>query len=314
MLRYIIRRVLMLVPILIVVAVAAFTLLHLTPGNPAAVMLGPQASTEQIDELTRQLGLDRPLLVQFFNWASGVLRGNLGTSYTLQRPVSELIWDAIPVTISLTVLSLAVAVALGFPAGVYAAVYRNSVYDQILMSTATLGAAVPNFWLAMLMIIGFSVRLRWLPVQGYTDLADGFIDWLRHLALPALSVGFVQAAVIARMSRSSMLDVLREDYIRTAQSKGVPDTRVVFVHGLRNAAVPILTVLGLTFASLLGGVVIIETVFGLPGLGRLMINSLSRRDYPVIQGVLLCMALVCTVVNLVVDILYALVDPRIRYE
>lgn len=303
-----------LIPILVVVGVAAFTLLHLTPGNPAAVMLGPQATTEQIDELTRQLGLDKPMLVQFFNWASGVIRGNFGTSYTLQRPVSELIRDAIPVTISLTALSLLVAVALGFPAGVYAAVYRNSVYDQILMSIATFGAAVPNFWLAMLMIIVFSVRLRWLPVQGYTDLADGFIDWLRHLALPSLAVGVVQAAILARMSRSSMLDVLREDYIRTAQSKGVPDRRVIFVHGLRNAAVPILTVLGLMFASLLGGVVIIETVFGLPGLGRLMINSLSRRDYPVIQGVLVCMALVCTIVNLVVDILYALIDPRIRYE
>lgn len=314
MAKYVVGRLISLLPVLLVVGVTSFLLIHLTPGDPAAAMLGPAATTEQIEELRHQMGLDKPLLMQFIVWIGGVLRGDLGTSYYLARPVLTVINDRIPVTLTLAIAAQILALGIALPAGILSAIKQNSLWDRGAMIVALLGVSMPNFWLALNLVLLFAVAIPWFPVQGYVALNEGLWDSLRHLFLPAVSLGFMQAALIARMTRSSMLDVLRSDFVRTARAKGLAERIVINKHALKNAINPILTAAGVSFVVLLGGAVVIETVFGYPGVGRLVVDSVMRRDYPVIQGAVLYIAAMNVFVNLVVDIMYVYFDPRLRYE
>jgi len=304
----------MLIPVFIVVAIVSFSILHLIPGNPAALMLGMEATTEQIEELSRELGLDRPILEQFIVWSKGVLIGDLGHSYYINMPVMDIILEKIPVTLSIAILAMLVAVLMAIPLGVFSAVKHNTLYDQSFMTFAVLGISIPSFWLAIMFILIFSVTLRWFPTQGYVPISEGFLTWLRHLTLPAVALGIRHSALIARMTRSSMLEVLSADYIRTLRSKGLPENNVIFNHALKNSIIPVVTVIGLSFAALLGGALIIETVFAIPGIGRLMLSSIQRRDYLVVQGILIMSASICVLMNLLVDIIYVYLDPRIEYN
>jgi peptide/nickel transport system permease protein len=299
---------------MLVVATVAFVLVHLAPGDPASVIAGPYASAEDVAKLRHQLGLDEALPMQLMKWYGRLLRGDLGDSIFLRRPVLEAILDRLEPTLLLTGFATLIAVLIGVPAGVISARYHNSSTDQSLMALALLGVSVPNFLLGLLMILVFGVWLRWLPVAGYVSLSDGLWLNLRSLLMPAFSLGVVQSALIARITRSSMLDVLREQYILAGRARGLHDRVVVYKHALKNAIIPTLTVVGITFAILIGGAVVIETVFNIPGLGRLIISAVLRRDYPVIQGVVLLIALAYTLVNLAVDLAYLALDPRIRYQ
>ncbi|MGI6557638.1 MAG: nickel ABC transporter permease [Limnochordia bacterium] len=311
---YIIRRVLSLIPVLSLVAVISFLLIHIIPGDPAAVMLGTDATPQEIAKLREDLGLNEPLHVQFYRWISKVLRGDLGDSFFMGRPVAVALAERLPATILLAVAALFFALLIGMPAGIIAAVKRGSIIDQLVMIIALIGVSLPSFWIGLNLILVFSVALRWLPSGGYVPLTENFFDGLRCLLMPAFALGFMQAALIARMTRSSMLEVLRQDYIRTARSKGLSERVVVGLHALKNAMIPILTVIGTAFGVLLGGAVIVETVFAYPGIGRLVVSAVQRRDYPVIQGALLLISSLYVLVNLLVDILYTLIDPRIKYN
>ena len=311
---YIIRRVLSLIPVLSLVAVISFLLIHIIPGDPAAVMLGTDATPQEIARLREDLGLNEPLHVQFYRWISKVLRGDLGDSFFMGRPVAVALAERLPATILLAVAALFFALLIGMPAGIIAAVKRGSIIDQLVMIIALIGVSLPSFWIGLNLILVFSVALRWLPSGGYVPLTENFFDGLRCLLMPAFALGFMQAALIARMTRSSMLEVLRQDYIRTARSKGLSERVVVGLHALKNAMIPILTVIGTAFGVLLGGAVIVETVFAYPGIGRLVVSAVQRRDYPVIQGALLLISSLYVLVNLLVDILYTLIDPRIKYN
>lgn len=311
---YVLRRLLALVPVMLVVATVAFVLMHLAPGDPASVIAGPYASADDVGRLRRQLGLDEPLLFQLGRWYWRLLQGDLGQSIFLRRPVVEAILDRAEPTLLLTSLATVVAVLVGVPAGVVAARCHGGRADQALMVVALLGTSIPNFLLGLLLILVFAVWLGWLPVAGYVPLTAGPGRTLRSLAMPAVALGVVQAALIARIARSAMLDVLREPYILAGRARGVGETRVVYRHALKNAFVPILTVIGISFAVLLGGAVVIEQVFNIPGVGRLIIQAVLRRDYPVVQGVILVVGGVYVLVNLLVDLAYLLLDPRIRYR
>ncbi|HMH50374.1 MAG TPA: ABC transporter permease [Candidatus Acidoferrum sp.] len=311
---YVVRRVLAVIPVMIVVATVAFVLLHLAPGDPASVIAGPYASAEDIAKLRHQLGLDESLPVQLVRWYGRLLRGDLGDSIFLRRPVTEAIADRLEPTLLLTTWATLVAVLLGVPAGIVSARHHNRAVDQSLMGLALLGLSIPNFLLGLLMILVFGVWLGWLPVAGYVPLDSGLWPNLRSLVMPSLALGLVQSALIARITRSSMLDVLREQFVLTGRAKGLSERVVVYKHALKNAIIPTLTVIGITFALLIGGAVVIETVFNIPGLGRLIISAVLRRDYPVIQGVVLLIALTYTAVNLLVDLAYLAVDPRVRYQ
>lgn len=310
---YALRRALALIPVLLVVAVVSFLLIHFIPGDPAATMLGPQATPENMEQLRRALGLDRPLPVQFAEWSWRAVRGNLGDSIFMNQPVARLISMLFPLTLQLSLYALLFAVLVGVPLGVLAAVRRGTWVDRLTGLVSVAGLSMPSFWLGLNLIFLFSVELRWFPASGYTPLSQGVWKSLRSLTLPALSLGVVQMALIARMTRSSMLDVLGQDYVRTARAKGLAERVVVFHHALKNAMIPTLTVIGLVAGILLGGSVIIEEVFTLPGLGRLVVTAVTRRDYPTVQGVILFVAAVYVVVNLAVDLTYKLVDPRIKY-
>jgi peptide/nickel transport system permease protein len=311
---YVLRRVLAVIPVMLVVATVAFVLIHLAPGDPASVIAGPYAAAEDIAKLRHQLGLDESLPVQLFRWYGRLLRGDLGHSIFLRRPVTEAIADRLEPTLLLTTWATLIAVLIGVPAGIVAARHHNSAVDQSLMGMALLGLSIPNFLLGLLMILVFGVWLRWLPVAGYVPLESGLWPNLRSLLMPSLALGLVQSALIARITRSSMLDVLREQFVLTGRAKGLTERVVVYKHALKNAIIPTLTVIGITFALLIGGAVVIETVFNIPGLGRLIISAVLRRDYPVIQGVVLLIALTYTAVNLLVDLAYLAVDPRVRYR
>jgi peptide/nickel transport system permease protein len=313
MLGYVARRLLALGPVLLIVATVGFFLIHLTPGDPAAVMLGPDATQDDLTNLRRLMGLDRPLLVQLGRWYSRTLRGDLGYSIFLQRPVLQAIVERLEPTLLLTAFSLAIATAIGIPAGVAAAVRRNSWVDQASMGVALFGVSMPNFWLGLNLILIFSVWLGLLPVAGYVPVGQSLAGALRSLVLPAVTLGFSGSALIARMTRSSMLEVLGQDFIRTARAKGNEERRVVFRHALRNAMIPTVTVIGLATGGLLAGAIVTETVFALPGVGRLVISSVLRRDYPVIQGVLMFIAAIYVLVNLLIDVLYVYLDPRVKY-
>ena len=312
MLTTILRRLLATIPVMAIVAVIVFSLLYLTPGDPAAVLAGEQATTADIERLRTSLGLDEPYLVRFGQWLGGVVQGDLGTSIFSRRPVMDLIVQRLEPTIALSVASLAIAVLIAVPLGVVAAWRSGGIIDRLAMSFAVLGFSLPVFVLSYLLIALISVELKWLPVQGYVPIAYGFGPFARHLVLPAMSLGIVNAALIARITRTTMLEVLNQDYIRTARAKGLSVRRVLVRHALKNAAVPIVTVIGISFALLISGVVVTETVFNIPGLGRLTVDAILRRDYPVIQGVILVFSATYVIVNLLVDLSYRLFDPRIR--
>ena len=312
MMAYILRRLVLLVPVLLVVGVVVFALVHLTPGDPAGVILGDSATQEQVEALREQLSLNDPLLVQFVRWFGGVLRLDLGESIFLGESVTSALLDRAPPTILLTVYAMLIQLTVGIPAGVVAAVRYNSPIDRALTVVAISGAAVPTFFLGILLILFFAVRLRWLPSGGYVPLLDDPGEHLKGMILPALALGFSSAGLLARLVRSSMLDVLREDYVRTAWAKGLPERLVVVRHALRNALIPALTVIGTSIGALLGGAVVTETVFTVPGMGRLVVQSIARRDYPIIQGAVMAIAMTYILVNLIVDLLYVYADPRVR--
>ena len=311
---YIARRLLALVPVAVVVATVAFVLIHLAPGDPASIIAGPDASPDDIARLHRQLGLDAPFHVQLFRWYGRLARGDLGQSIFLRRPVLEAIIDRAEPTILLTLYAMIIAVALGVPAGVVAARHHDGTTDQALMAGALVGISIPNFLLGLLLILFFSVRLGWFPVAGYSPLEYGWFRTVRSLTLPAFALGVVQSALIARIARSAMLDVLREQFIVAGRAKGLGERAVVYKHALKNAMIPTVTVIGISLAILISGSVIVEQVFNIPGLGRLIISAVLRRDYPVIQGVVICIAGIYMLVNLVVDLSYVVFDPRVRYQ
>ena len=309
---YILRRLVMLVPVLIVVGVVVFGLVHLTPGDPAAVILGDRATPEDIARLREQLGLNDPLPVQFVRWFSNVLRLDFGESIFLGEPVTQALLDRVQPTVLLTVYALSIQVIIGIPAGILAAVRHNSPLDRVLTVMAISGSAVPTFFLGILLILIFAVRLRWLPSGGYVPFVEDPAAHLKAMLLPAFALGFSAAGLLARLVRSSMLDVLREDYVRTAFAKGLPEQLVIVRHALRNALIPALTIVGVSIGALLGGAVVTETVFTIPGMGRLVVQSIARRDYPVIQGAIIAIAMTYVLVNLIVDVLYVYIDPRVR--
>jgi len=310
---YILRRLASTVLVMGIVAVFVFLLLHLSPGDPAAIIAGDNATNEQIAAIRRHLGLDDALPVQFFRWLIAVLRGDLGISIFSNEPVLKLISQRIEPTLSLALTTLIVAVTLAVSFGVIAAWKVGSWIDRLLMVVSVIGFSVPVFVVGYMLIYVFSITLRWLPVQGYSPIDQGLWPWIERLILPSIALGLAYVALIARITRTAMLDVLAEDYIRTAKAKGVATRSMLLKHALKNAGVPIVTVIGIGVALLIGGVVITETVFNIPGVGRLVVDAISKRDYPIIQGVILIFSGVYVLVNLLVDMSYTLLDPRIRY-
>jgi len=310
---YIIRRLIATVPVMGVVAIFVFSLLYIAPGDPAAVIAGDLATPQDIARIRAQLGLDEPFLARFGHWLWGVLHGDLGISIFTNLPVTQLIAQRLEPTAVLTVATMIVAIAVAIPIGVVAAWKAGRWIDRAAMGFAVLGFSLPAFVLAYLLILVFAVELGWLPVQGYVSFREGTLPFLRHLVLPSLTLGFIYAALIARITRASMLEVLSQDYIRTAQAKGLATRDVLVGHALKNAAVPIATIIGIGVALLISGVIVTETVFAIPGLGRLTVDAILRRDYPIIQGVILLFSGVFVLVNLLVDISYTLLDPRVRY-
>jgi peptide/nickel transport system permease protein len=313
MVSYIFRRVLATLPVMAIVALLVFSLLYIAPGDPAAVIAGDQASPADVERIRENLGLDRPFLVQFGAWLWNILHGDLGTSIFTSLPVASLIAQRIEPTLSLMALTLVLTILIAVPLGVMAAWKAGSFVDRAIMAFAVLAFSLPVFVVGYLLAYVFALELEWLPVQGYTPLSQGFWAWLQNLILPAVALGGVYIALIARITRASMLEVLQQDYIRTARAKGLDQRSILFVHALKNAAVPIVTVIGIGVALLIGGAVVTESVFAIPGLGRLTVDAILRRDYPVIQGIVLMFSFLYTLVNLMVDVTYTLIDPRIRY-
>ena len=300
--------------VLALVAVLVFALTRLASGDPVALLLGDQATATDIAAARVQYGLDKPLPTQFALWVGELLQGNLGQSIFLQRPVAQALLERAEPTLFLALFAVGIAALIGIPCGMAAAIWRGSPGDQALSGVAMLGASVPSFWLGLILIQLFAVKLGWFPASGYGDPSSPLAERLSHLLLPALVLGLLNSALIIRFTRASMLDILGEDYVRTARAKGLAERTVMVKHVLRNALVPIVTVLGLTLALMIGGTVVTETVFNLPGVGNLVVRAVLRRDYPVIQGTLLAIAAIYVFINLAIDFLYTLVDPRIRLE
>jgi len=313
MLGYFVRRLLATIPVIGMVAFFVFALLYLTPGDPAAVIAGDIATVADIERIRHQLGLDQPLLTRFWSWASAVLHGDLGISIFTNLPVTQLIGQRVEPTLSLALCTLIVAVLVAVPMGVIAAWKVGRLIDRLVMLFSVAGFSMPVFVLAYLLIYAFAIDLDWLPVQGYTPLREGVWPWLRHLILPSIALGTIYIALIARITRATMLEVLAQDYVRTAHAKGLAPVAVLMRHALKNAAVPIVTIIGIGIALLISGVVVTESVFAIPGIGRLTVDAIIRRDYPIIQGVILIFSAVYVLVNLAVDLSYRLFDPRIQY-
>jgi peptide/nickel transport system permease protein len=310
---YAVKRLLAIIPVMGVVALFVFSLLYIAPGDPAAVIAGDIATEDDIVRIRAKLGLDQPYLVRFGGWLWALAHGDLGVSIFTNLPVAQLIGQRLEPTLALTLCTLLVTVALAVPIGVVAAWRVGTWIDRLVMGFSVLGFSVPVFVLAYLLMMLFSVRLEWLPVQGYVSITEGFWPFLRHMILPSVALGTVYMALIARITRASMLEVLSQDYIRTAQAKGLASDQVLYGHALKNAAVPIVTVIGIGIALLISGVVVTETVFAIPGIGRLTVDAILRRDYPIIQAVTLLFSGAYVLVNLAVDLSYTLLDPRIRY-
>ena len=313
MLAYLIRRILATIPVMLFVAVFIFLLLRLTPGDPAAMIAGDFATDAQVAEIREALGLEDPLYLQFANWARDVLRFELGQSFYYKKDVAELILGRIEPTLSLSLMTISLTVLIAVPLGTLAAYRQGSLIDRAIMGFSVLGFSVPVFVIGYGLIYVFSVQLGWLPVQGYTRLAEGVAPWAHRLVLPSVAVSVICVAFIARMTRTSVREVLGEDYIRTARAKGQTEWRVLMRHALRNAAVPIVTVIGLAVAILIGGVVVTESVFTIPGLGLLTVEAVLNRDFPTIQAVILFFSVIYVLINLAIDLSYTLLDPRIRY-
>ncbi|MEW5420339.1 ABC transporter permease [Amorphus sp. 3PC139-8] len=313
MLPYVLKRVLSSVPVMIVVAVVVFAILRLTPGDPAAVLAGNDATGEQLAQIRENLGLDEPILVQLMTWFRNILAGDLGVSLLSGVPVVRMIGERVGPTLSLAAGTIIVTILIAIPMGIIAARRPGGVLDRLVMALSVLGFSVPIFVTGYLLIYLFALKLGWLPVQGYRPLGDGFWPFAQRLIMPVTALSGVYIALVARITRSSIIEVLGEDYIRTARAKGAPERRVLLRHALRNAAVPIVTIIGIGVASLITGVVVTESVFNLPGLGRLVVEAVLARDYPVIQGLILLFSFTYILINLVVDILYTVFDPRIRY-
>ncbi len=313
MFAYIFRRVLATIPVMLLVALFVFSLLYIAPGDPAAIIAGDQATPEDVDRIRASLGLDRPFVVRFGEWLWHVVQGDLGVSIFTNLPVTHMISQRIEPTMSLMVLTLFLSLITAIPMGVLAAWKHGTWVDRLVMATAVFGFSTPVFVVGYLLAYIFALELDWLPVQGFVSISKGLWPCLRNLILPAVALGLVFMALIARITRATMLDVLSQDYIRTARAKGVGERGMLMRHALKNAAVPIVTIVGIGFASLIGGAVVTESVFAIPGLGRLTVDAILRRDYPVIQGVVLLFSFMYVLVNLGVDLLYTLFDPRIRY-
>lgn len=312
MLQYLLRRLITTIPVMFLVSLMSFAVIWLVPGDPAASFLDASATLEQIARVRQELGLNEPLWQQMMHWYGRVLTGDLGQSILLHRSVMDALLERLPVTLSLAALALALASVLGISAGIFAAMHRGKTADRTVMTASLLGLSMPDFWLGLVLIVVFAVGLGWLPSGGFVSPSVSVAGWLRTMTLPALTLALVQTGFIARMTRSAMLDVLHQDFIRTADAKGLRHGYVVLRHGLPNALLPILTVLGIIAGSLLGGAVVVEQVFSLPGVGRLIIGAIMSRDFPVIQGGLLFLAAIYVLINLSVDLLYAAVDPRVR--
>jgi len=313
MLRFLLQRLLATIPVLLVVAVAVFLLLRLTPGDPAAVIAGDSATTEQIEQIRAGLGLDKPIPVQFGIWFSRVLRGDLGESFFFKKTVVELIAQRLEPTLALATCTIILAVAIAVPLGVLAAWRHGGWLDRALMGFSTLGFSIPVFVLGYLLIYLVSLKLGWLPVQGYRRISEGFVPFIRHLILPSITLSVVYIAIIARVTRAAVSEALTEDFVRTARAKGLPESRVLIHHALANCAVPIVTIIGIGLAVLIGGVVITESVYSIPGLGRLTVDAVLARDFPTIQAVILLFSVAYVLINLLIDLSYVFFDPRIRY-
>ena len=314
MYRYIASRIVGMLVVMALVAVLVFILTRAASGDPISMLLGDQATAEDIVRAQREYGLDKPLVVQFGYWVKELAQGNLGQSIFLQRPVAQALLERAEPTLFLAFFAVGIAALIGIPSGMAAAIWRGSAADQAVSGVAMLGASIPSFWLGLILIQLFAVKLGWFPASGYGDPSATLGERLQHLLLPAMVLGLLNSALIIRFTRASMLDILGEDYVRTARAKGLPEGTIMVKHVLRNALVPIVTVLGLTMALMIGGTVVTETVFNLPGVGNLVVRAVLRRDYPVIQGTLLVIAAIYVLINLAIDFLYTLVDPRIRLE
>ncbi len=313
--RYLLRRSFGALIVMWAVATLVFFMLRIVPGDPVGAMLFDAGDAEAVEALRRKLGLDQPIWVQYGKWFWAMLQGDLGNSiYGSRIPVSRIIAEALPRTLSLAGLAFLLAVLIAVPAGLIAATRRNSAADHAVTVFAFLGLSMPDFWVGILLIIVFAANLQWLPAIGYVPLSEGFWPWLSHLLLPAVAVGTAFSAIIARMIRSAMLEVLRTDYVRVARAKGLPKAVVIFRHAFPNALVPVVTVIGIAFALLMAGAVVVENVFAIKGLGRVLIQGILNRDYPVVQGAILVVSAIFVLSNLLVDLLYAVIDPRIRYE
>jgi peptide/nickel transport system permease protein len=313
MLGYVLRRLLAAVPVMVIVAFFVFSLLYLAPGDPAAIIAGDHANPEDVARLRISLGLDQPFLTRFVTWLWALLHGDLGTSIFTNLPITTLIAQRIEPTVSLMAITLVLAVSIAVPLGAVAAWRSGSIVDRLVMTLAVFGFSVPVFVLGYVFAYLFAIELQWVPVQGYSPISGGLLPWFRSLIVPAAALAIVYIALIARITRATLLDVLSQDYIRTARAKGAGSAAILFIHALKNASVPIVTVIGLGIALLIGGAVVTETVFAIPGLGRLTVDSILRRDYPVIQGVVLLFSFTYLLVNLLIDVSYTFLDPRIRY-
>ncbi len=311
---YLIKRTLILFLTLLLVSIAIFSVLLVIPGDPAQIVLGIQATPETLQSLRNKMGLDRPVILQYLHYMKNLVLGDLGQSITYDVPITSLILSRLQVTVPLAILSMIFAIAISIPLGIYSSLHRNRLGDYGIMVFSQIGLAVPAFWAGILLILLFAVTLRWLPSGGFHAWQSDPMKAFLSLLLPAFSLGFVRAAVLTRMTRSSMLEVLGEDYIRTARSKGLSKRRVVYKHAFRNAIIPVVTIIGLQAGDLLAGAIIIENVFHLPGIGRLVFEAIGQRDLPVIQGVVLLIAMIIVVINFVIDVIYRYLDPRIRYE
>lgn len=314
MVKVILNRIAQLIPILLIVVLVTFGITRVIPGNPAAVILGPQASVEEIAKLEIELGLDKSIVEQFVMYIKGLLQGDLGMSYSYGQPVAELISESFPNTILLTITSIILSLLIGIPAGIISATKQYSKLDYALMIISLVGVSMPIFWLGLMLVLVFSVNLGWLPSLGMGSLDYGLWDFVSHLILPTIALATIPAATFARITRSSMLETIQQDYIKSLRAKGLKESKIIWKHGLKNALPPIVTVIGLQISSLLSGAILTETIFSWPGMGKLIVDSISNRDYAVVQGAVLFIALIYILINLVVDIIYMYINPKVSYS
>ena len=312
--RYILQRLLQAIPILALVSLISFSIMHLVPGDPATIIGGPSATPAELQAIRENMGLDKPFLAQLLKFYTNALQGDLGRSLLLGKPVLEATIERLPVTLSIAVYAMILTLVFGLATGVLAALRQNTWVDQAAMTFALLGVSIPNFWLGLMMIVLFAVHLGWLPSGGYIPWQTDFIGWFRTTTLAAISLGMLQMGLLARITRSTMLEVLRQDYIRTAKAKGLPRRLVVGKHAMANVMIPVVTIIGIILSVLVSGSIVTEAIFSIPGLGSLLVGAILRRDYPMIQGGLLFVASALMLMNIVVDVLYAYLDPRVRYD